>query len=132
MSARDVDTGKQQSITVTATSGLTEEELRRILDENIDELLERKQAAGEFDGRRDRALAALAEIEALAPAVQRTAESAPFGKDAFEKAGGIVARTRAAIEARDAAALAREEEALDRTLQLFKTLAAGQAAPPGR
>jgi molecular chaperone DnaK len=122
VSALDVDTGQQQSITVTATSGLTEDELRRILDEQLDDRLERKMAAGEVDGRRDRALAMLREVEALAPAVHEALERTRFGKDAVQKAEGVIARVRAALDARDAAALAREEEGLDRTLQLFKGL----------
>jgi molecular chaperone DnaK len=130
VAARDVDTGQQQSITVTATSGLTEEELKRILDEQLDELLEKKATAGEWEERRDRALAMLKEIEALVPAVHDALERTKFGKDAVQKAEGVLARVRTAIDARDAAALAREEESLDRTLQLFKGLAA-QARPPG-
>jgi molecular chaperone DnaK len=130
VSARDVDTGQQQSITVTATSGLTEDELKRILDEQLDDLLEKKATAGEWEQRRDRVLATLQEIEALVPAVHEALERTRFGKDAVQKAEGVLARVRTAIDARDAAGLTREEENLERTLQLFKGLAA-QARPPG-
>jgi molecular chaperone DnaK len=130
VSARDVDTGQQQSITVTATSGLTEDELKRILDEQLDDLLEKKVTAGEWEERRDRASATLREIEALAPAVHEALEKTKFGKDAVQKAEGVVVRVRAAIDARDAAALARQEEDLERTLQLFKGLAAQVRQPP--
>jgi molecular chaperone DnaK len=126
VSARDVDTGQQQSITVTATSGLTEDELRRILDEQLDDLLEKKVTASEWDEKRARVTGVLAEIEALGPAVHEALERTKFGKDAVTKAEGVIARVRAALEARDPGALAREEENLDRTLQLFK----GLAAPP--
>jgi molecular chaperone DnaK len=126
VSALDVDTGQQQSITVTATSGLTEDELRRILDEQLDDRLERKMAAGEADERRARAAATLREIDELAPAVGEALERTRYGKDAVQKAEGVVARVRAALDARDLAALAREEAALDRTLQLYKGLAAQQ------
>ncbi len=131
VSARDVDTGQQQSIAVTATSGLTEEEMKRILDERIDEMLEKKQVAGEFDERRDRALGMLAEIEALVPMVHAALDGTKFGGDAVSKTGAVLSRVRAAIEARDGAALGREEENLDRTLQLFKSLAASRSPPPG-
>jgi len=124
VSAKDVDTGQRQSITVTATSGLTEDELRRILDENLDDLLEKKQS-GEFERRRDRVQATIAEIEALVPTVTAALAKSKFGKDAVQKAEGVVARTRQAIEAHDLAQLATAEEQLDRTLQLFKGLAAG-------
>ncbi len=129
VSAKDVDTGMQQSITVTATSGLTEDELRRIMDEHLDELLERKAATGEFDLRRERALSAMREIEALVPAVQAALEKSKFGKDAIQKAEGVMGRVRQAIEARDVKALAAEEENLDRTLQLFKGLAGAGDRP---
>jgi molecular chaperone DnaK len=129
VSARDVDTGQEQSITVTATSGLTEDELRGILDEQLDDLLERKATAGESDDRRGRAAAAVREIEALVPAVEAALARTRFGRDAVQKAEAVLARARAALDAQDHAALLREEEALERTLQLFKGLAAGR--PPG-
>jgi molecular chaperone DnaK len=124
VSARDVDTGQQQSITVTATSGLTEDELKRILDEQLDDRLERKAVAGEFEEKRERARARIQEIEALVPSVHEALERTRFGKDAVQKAEGVLARVRAAIDAQDLAALSREDEALERTLQLFKGLAA--------
>jgi molecular chaperone DnaK len=131
VSARDVATGQEQSITVTATSGLTEEELRRILDEQRDELLERKQTTQEFDLRRDRMTATLREVEALRPAAEAALEKTRFGKDAIQKADQVVARVRQAMAARDGNALAVEEEQLDRTLQLFKSLASGGSVPAG-
>jgi molecular chaperone DnaK len=130
VSARDVATGQQQSITVTATSGLTEDEIKRILDEQIDDLLERKQTNREFEVRRDRVLAMVKEIEALGPAVQEALERTKFGKDAVQKAESVLARVRQAAAAGDAAAIAAEEEQLDRTLQLFKGLASA-ARPAG-
>ena len=130
VSARDVDTGQQQSITVTATSGLTEEELKRILDEQLDDRLERKATAVEFEEKREKVRAKVREIEALLPAAHDALERTRFGKDAIQKAEGVLARVRAAMDAQDLAALAREEESLERTLQLFKGLAA-QSRPQG-
>jgi molecular chaperone DnaK len=132
VSARDVVTGQQQSITVTATSGLTEEEMKRILDERVDELLEKKQSTQEFELRRDRVGPTLQEIEGLRPAVQEALERTRFGKDAVQKAEGVLARVRQAIDARDSAALGELEESLERTLQLYKGLAeAGRAQGKG-
>jgi molecular chaperone DnaK len=132
VSARDVVTGQQQSITVTATSGLTEDELKRILDDRIDDLLEKKQTSKDFDEHRDRVLPLVNELEALGPAVQEALERTRFGKDAVHKAEGVLARVRQALDARDATALAAEEDALDRTLQLFRGLAAAPRPPGGR
>jgi molecular chaperone DnaK len=118
-----VVTGLQQSITVTATSGLTEEEMKRILEERVDEMLEKKQTTREFELRRDRVAATMAEIEGLRPAVQSALERTKFGKDAVQKAEGVLTRVRQAMDARDASGLADQEESLERTLQLFKGLA---------
>jgi molecular chaperone DnaK len=130
VSAKDVDTGQLQSITVTATSGLTETELKRIMDERVDDLLARKQSTVEFEQARSRAQATMAEVESLVPAVQAALERSRFGKDAVQKAEGIMARVRQAIEARDGAELMASQEALERTLQLFKGLAGQGARPP--
>jgi molecular chaperone DnaK len=127
VSAKDVGTGQRQSITVTATSGLTEDELRRILDEHIDELLTRKYTTGEFELKKDQAAAAVVEVEALVPIVRAALARSRFGKDAVQKAVGVLARVRAAIAAHDGEALTAEEEQLDRTLQLFRSIAAGRA-----
>ena len=131
VSARDVVTGQEQSITVTATSGLTEDELKRILDEQRDELLERKQTTREYDLRREHMTIMLREVESLRQAAEEALEKTRFGKDAIQKADQVVARVRQAMAARDGAALALEEEQLERTLQLFKSLAAGGPVPPG-
>src|SRR5512143_150561 len=129
VSARDLQTGQRQSITVTATSGLTEDELKRILDENLDEALEKKQVRSDFERRREVVEAAMKEIEALVPTVTEALARSRFGKDAVEKAVGVIKRVKQAVAARDGAQLEASEEQLDRTLQLFKSPAAG-ARPP--
>ena len=127
VSARDVDTGQEQSINVTATSGLTEDELKRIIDEHLDDQLEKKQSTADLERARARVAAVVAEVEGLVPAVQKALERSRFGRDAVQKAEGVLARARLALEGRDAVELAHVSEALERTLQLFKGLA---AAPP--
>jgi molecular chaperone DnaK len=129
VSARDLTTGQRQSITVTATSGLTEEELRHILDEHLDDLLEKKQVSSEFDRCREAAERAIHEIQALVPAVTVALSKNRSGKDALDKADALVRRAKDAIGARDAGQLAAAAEQLDRTLQLFKGFA---AAAPGK
>ena len=102
--------------------------MRRILEENLDELLTRRQV-GDFERLRDRTQAVIAEIEALSPAVKDALARSRFGKDAVIRAEEVVARARAATEARDLQQMIAVEEQLDRALQLFKGLAAG--TPPG-
>jgi molecular chaperone DnaK len=132
VAARDVDTGQQQSITVTPTSGLTEDELKRIMEEHLDELLEKKQTAGEFEERKHRILGIIQEIEAVEPAVLASLEKSKFGKDAVDKAQAVVLKARAAIAAQETGALVDLEEPLQRTLQLFKGLAGMGAKGGGR
>jgi molecular chaperone DnaK len=130
VSARDVDTGQRQSIAVTATSGLTEEELRRILDQNVDELLEKKQST-ELSSMRERVHGTISEIEALVPAVKAALAKSKFGKDAVQKADAVIARARAAVDAQDLTQLNSAQEQLERTLQLFKGLASGWPTSEG-
>jgi molecular chaperone DnaK len=125
VSARDMVTGQCQSITVTATSGLTEEELKRIMDENVDELLARKQMVSDFERRREATERIIGEIEALMPVVTAALARSRFGKDAVNKAQAMVQRAQAAIRAQDGDQLGTLEEQLDRTLQLFKGLSGG-------
>jgi molecular chaperone DnaK len=128
VSARDSATGARQSITVTATSGLTEAEMRRILEENMDEMLTRRQV-GDFERLRDRTQAVISEIEGLSPRVKESLAKSRFGKDAVVKAEDVVGRARAAIEAGDLQQMIAVEEHLDRALQLFKGLAGAAPGP---
>jgi molecular chaperone DnaK len=127
VAARDLATGAGQSIMVTATSGLSASELERIMEEHRDEMLARRQAHGEAEAEARRAAleASLGELATLAPQVESALRKSPFGKDVVEKARGVVSRVRAALEAGDPAAIAAEEQQLDRTLQLFRSLVAG-------
>ena len=127
VSARDVDTGQEQSINVTATSGLTEDELKRIIDEHLDDQLEKKQSTADLERSRSRVAAVVAEIEAMVPDVQKALERSRFGRDAVQKAEGVLARARLALDGKDTDELTKVSEALERTLQLFKGLA---TAPP--
>ena len=128
VSARDPQTGQRQSITVTATSGLSQGELERILEEHRDEALSRRQAQGLLSSRRGAIEEALAEIERLAPAAEAALQRSPFGDDAVRKARAVVARARAALAADDPAAALAEEPQIDRTVQLFRSLVAGGGA----
>ncbi len=124
VSARDLVTGQRQSIQVTATSGLSEEELKQRVEAHQDEQVERKQAGSpEVEERRRRVQGLIRDVEALVPAVSDALARSRFGKDAVDKAQLVLQRARAAIDAPDGAQLTAIEEQLDRTLQLFQGLA---------
>jgi molecular chaperone DnaK len=117
--AQDRETGLEQSITVTATSGLTEDELKDMIDSNKDYMVEVKSNQ-EFDEQRHGAEKILSEIEDLFPQVSEIISGSDFGQDAVRKARGVCERARAAIAAKDSKQLQESTEALSRTLNMFK------------
>ncbi|MGA2450179.1 MAG: molecular chaperone DnaK [Polyangiaceae bacterium] len=121
--AKDLETGKEQSIEVTASSGLTREEITNMMEGARDYMVERRSTE-EFEAARQDAERVAAEIERLFPQVEQIVASSDFGRDAIEKARGIVAKTRAAIAKRDAAAVKAELDGLARTHRMFKGVVA--------
>jgi len=121
--AKDLETGLEQSIQVTATSGLTREEIKTMMDNAKDDLVDRRTTE-EFEAAKQEAEKLIAEIEKLFPQVQQIVASSDFGRDAIEKAKAIVDKARAAIEKRDAAAVKEQIEGLTRTHRMFKGVVA--------
>jgi molecular chaperone DnaK len=117
--AKDLETGLEQSITVTATSGLTEDEIRRMIDDNKDYMVE-VRSSQEFEKHRQAAEKILDEIEALFPKVSEIISGSDFGQDAVKKARAVCDRARQAISAKDLPAVVDSTEALTRTLNMFK------------
>ncbi|MCG8421996.1 MAG: molecular chaperone DnaK [Proteobacteria bacterium] len=117
--ARDQETGLEQSITVTATSGLTEDEISKMIDANKDYMVEVKNEQ-EFDKQRHGTEKILDEIDSLFPQVADIISGSDFGQDAVKKARSVCDKARQAIAARDAAQLSEVTEALNRTLNMFK------------
>ena len=121
--AKDLENGLEQSIQVTATSGLTRDEIKSMIDNAKDELVDRRTTE-EFQTARQEAEKTITQIEELFPQVQQVVASSDFGRDAIEKAKGIVAKARQAIEKRDAAAVKEQLEGLMRTHRMFKGVVA--------
>ncbi|MEK6606899.1 MAG: molecular chaperone DnaK [Myxococcota bacterium] len=119
VSARDIETGQQQSITVTARSDLTEDEIRRMTEESHEFMIEARSDL-EFETQRQRIERLTREIDKLFPAAEATLAESEFGSDAIGRARGLVAAARAAIEERDTAALIKLHEDLSRTANMFK------------
>jgi molecular chaperone DnaK len=121
--AKDLETGLEQSIQVTATSGLTRDEIKTMMDNAKDDLVDRRTSE-EFESAKQEAEKLIAEIEKLFPQVQQIVASSDFGRDAIEKARAIVEKARAAIERKDAAAVKEQIEGLTRTHRMFKGVVA--------
>jgi molecular chaperone DnaK len=123
VSAKDLETGQSQAITVTATSGLTEDEIRKMVEQSRDYLLDQK-ASDEFESKRQAAERVLEEIERLFPGVEQVIAGSDFGQDALKKARSVMDRAKAAMQSRDAQAVIDSTEALNRTLNMFKGVVA--------
>jgi molecular chaperone DnaK len=123
VSAKDLETSLQQSIQVTASSGLTKDEVGQMMEEAKEYLVDRR-ATDEFEGVRQEAEKLINDIERLFPQVEQIVASSDFGRDAIGKARGIVDRSRQAIVKKDAAAVKEQMESLTRTHRMFKGVVA--------
>jgi molecular chaperone DnaK len=121
--AKDLETGQEQSIQVTATSGLTQDEIKNMMDSAHDYMVERRTDE-EFEGARQQAETLIAEIERLFPDVERVVGGADFGRDAMAKAKRIVESARSAIERKETEAVKEHVEQLARTERMFKGVVA--------
>ena len=119
VSAKDLETGAQQSITVTATSGLTPDEIKEMIAESKEYSIERRSSE-EFEQSKQEAEKLLADIAKLFPKVEEIVAGSDFGKEAIEKARGVLDRAKGALERKDLTALKEQIEALQRTQRMFK------------
>ncbi|MDI1445887.1 molecular chaperone DnaK [Polyangium sp. 6x1] len=117
--AKDLETGQQQSIQVTASSGLTKEEVGAMMEAAKEYLVERR-SNDEFEGVKQEAEKVIADIEKMFPKVQAIVQSSDFGRDAIEKARSILERCRDAIARKDLTALRGQMDSLARTHRMFK------------
>jgi molecular chaperone DnaK len=119
VSARDLETGQEQSIQVTATSGLTHDEIERMMAEAEHFSIQRR-ASEEFEGLRQEADKLIVQIEKLLPEVEQIVATSDFGRDAIVKARAVLGRARSAIEKQDVSSLRDQLEGLARTQRMFK------------
>jgi molecular chaperone DnaK len=122
VAAKDLETGLKQSITVTATSGLTEDEIRRMAREAADYALGVKQSDA-FEQRRAEVEAIIRDVDAYLRQVRSFMSSSDFGREALVKAEASRERAREAIERRDLEALDASREPLERTLRMLRGVA---------
>ena len=117
--AKDLETNKEQSITVTATSGLTEDELKDMVQDAREYAVTRRDDDA-MEQAKQEAETLINEIERLFPQVEQVVAGSDFGRDAIDKARTVVDRARDLMQAGDATALKEQVEALARTQRMFK------------
>ncbi len=120
--ARDLETGKEHSITVTATSGLTEEEIQNMIEENQDYLVELKKGETVEEQR--------ASIRRLIREFERYASqkdgAAPGHSAISEQLRAhtelAVEQAKKSLENDNLEALASTNDSLHRAIQSFKSM----------
>jgi molecular chaperone DnaK len=119
VAAQDLETGREQSITVTATSGLTEDELARLVEQSQGYMVE-VRASEEFERDRQKVEGLVSEVRQLLPQVEGIMSGTAFGRDAVTKAKAVIERAEREIKANDLRALGEVAESLERTLNMFR------------
>jgi molecular chaperone DnaK len=119
VSAKDLETGQAQSIQVTASSGLTPEEISSMMESAKGYLVERRSDE-QFDAACQEAETLISSIEEMFPDIERVVGSADFGRDAISKARAVLERARTAMESKRFDAVKEQIEHLARTERMFK------------
>jgi molecular chaperone DnaK len=111
VSAKDLATGKEQKITTTASSGLSKEE--------VDRLVKEAQSHADEDQKRRRLIDARNEADALAYSIEKTLTENQGRVPASERSRveSAIADVRTAIQGDDAQAITRSVDALQRTAE---------------
>ncbi|HEY1089048.1 MAG TPA: molecular chaperone DnaK [Archangium sp.] len=119
VAARDRETGQQQSIQVTASGGLTQDELKKILDEQADNLLEAK-VEEEVKTKRLELKSLMNEVSELMPQLDQATQGSEFGRDALSRARKALDDARAASDSPELRRVTDSIDTLTRTVSLFK------------
>ena len=122
VSARDLETDLQQSITVTASSGLTEDEIRKMTEE-AEEYAVGVKTSDAFSEAKAELEGLLREINDLVPKVEAVISGSEFGQDALRKVSETVQRARGAIESGEKGPVEESKGAVERTLKMLRGVA---------
>jgi molecular chaperone DnaK len=120
VSAVDTETGQTQSIVVSASGGLTRDELAEILKAQDDQLM---AASGDpaLQGKRDEVMSLVKQVESLLPQVQQAA-GPDFAGEAKRKVDAALTAARAALERNTPSALTSAIDQLSRTHAVFESV----------
>ncbi len=111
--AKDMDTGKAQSIMVTASSGLTREEIER-MTRSAEQHAVAQRSDEESQKVRQEVESAIARLEGLFPEVEAAFAGSDFGKDALSRAQNVIGVSREAVSRGDIHRMREQLEALER------------------
>jgi molecular chaperone DnaK len=121
VSARDTDTGLRQTITVTATSGLTEDEVQRMMEQNADYLLATKTDQQTEMTRREVDLL-VKELDGLNARLSKVVGASELGRDTVRKAEQIIQAARESVQTRELSGLQTTKDSLERSIQIHRSM----------
>jgi len=119
VSATDLETGKEQSITVTASSDLTDEEIERMIEENED-YLRRVKEGEEAEQRRTKIRKSIREIRNLLDESDKSPNDSELFSEARKRAEEVVEQAEESLEDADLEKLSAIGERVDRALEAFR------------
>src|SRR5882672_7245829 len=130
VSALDVQTGLRQSITVTASSGLTEEEIKTATKANEEWMLGQKEDP-EFHKHKARAEEVFRQFDELWPRLKQAA-AAGLGHEPVQRAEAALSVARLQIQQKETVGLASSIDRLERMLGALRgAVERGLVSPRG-
>ncbi len=125
VSAKDKGTGREQKITITASSGLSKEEVERMVRE--------AEAHSEEDRRKREAAEARNQADSMAYTAERTLREAgdKIPADLKSQVEGKIAAVRSALQGQDTAYIRRTTQELSDAMQKIGAAVYGQPGPGG-
>ena len=130
VAAKDRETGQEQSIQVTASGGLTAEELKKILEDQADQLLEAKSNE-DLTSRRSELQAVMRELSGLVAQLEKDGRATDLGRDLVDKAGASLAHAQKALEGHAVVEVERQADAVNRLVNLIRGVIARQGGGSG-
>jgi molecular chaperone DnaK len=130
VSAIDVQTGLRQSITVTASSGLTEEEIATAAKANEEWMLGQKEPP-EWQARKEKAEALFKQFEELWPRLEKAAANG-LGMEPLQRAQAAISVAKLQVSNKESEGLGASVDRLERMLGALKgALERGLTSPRG-
>ena len=130
VSALDVQTGLRQSITVTASSGLTDEEIKTAAQANEEWMLGQKEDP-DFQKHRARAEDIFRQFDELWPRLQKAAADG-LGNEPVQRAEAALSVARLQVQQKESAGLAASLDRLERMLGALRgAVERGLVSPRG-
>ncbi|HEU4404941.1 MAG TPA: molecular chaperone DnaK [Polyangiaceae bacterium] len=119
--ATDLETGQRQSIKVTASSGLTHDEIASMI-ESAQEYGLAQKLSEEAERTLQEAETLVADLRSLLPRAERSFSPNDFGRDALARARTALDRAARALDRRDHEALREQVETLQRAQRMLRSL----------